>query len=78
MKKFYDDTNTKIYASLEKVIKNPPVMDVSIPLKVLNTLSLVNGLLKVLPQGVKLSENDYEKVVTFAFVWSVGGLYEAV
>jgi hypothetical protein len=30
-------------------------MDLSIPLKVLNTLSLVNGLLKVLPQGVKLS-----------------------
>ncbi len=53
------------------------MMDVSIPLKVLNTLSFVNGLLKPIPAGVKLSDSDYEKVLTYAITWAVGGLYEA-
>ncbi len=75
MKKFFDDW--KIVQSLEKAIKNPPTMDVSIPLKVINTLSFVSGLLKPLPAGVKLSDQDYEKVLTYAVSWAVGGLYEA-
>jgi hypothetical protein len=53
------------------------MMDVSIPLKVTNTLSFINGLLKSLPVGTKLSDTDYEKVVTYAVTWAVGGLYEA-
>jgi dynein heavy chain len=75
MKKFFDDW--KIVQALEKAIKNPPMMDVSIPLKVINTLSFVSGLLKPLPAGVKLSDQDYEKVLTYAISWAVGGLYEA-
>lgn len=35
------------------------MMDVSIPLKVLNTLSFVNGILKQVPAGAKLSDADY-------------------
>jgi len=34
-------------------------------------------MLRVLPQGTKLSEQDYEKVITYAISWAVGGLYEA-
>lgn len=75
MKKFFDDW--KIVQNLEKAIKNPPMMDVSIPLKVINTLSFVNGILKQVPAGVKLSDNDYEKILTYAISWAVGGLYEA-
>lgn len=75
MKKFFDDL--KIVQTLEKAIKNPPMMDVSIPCKVLNTLSFVSGILKQVPAGVKLLDSDYEKVVTYAVAWAVGGLYEA-
>jgi hypothetical protein len=57
MKKFFDDW--KIVQSLEKVIKNPPMMDLSVPLKVINTLSFVNGILKQVPAGAKLSDSDY-------------------
>ena len=62
---------------LEKNIKNSPMMDVSVPLKVINTLSFVNGILKQIPAGVKLSDQDYEKVLTYSISWAVGGLYEA-
>lgn len=75
MKKFFEDW--KICQVLEKAIKNPPMMDISVPLKVINTLSFVNGILKQVPAGVKLSDQDYEKVLTYAISWAVGGLYEA-
>lgn len=52
-------------------------MDMSPPMKITNTLSLINGLLKVLPPGSKLSDVDYEKVVVYSLSWAVGGLYEA-
>ncbi len=52
-------------------------MDITIPLKVINSLNLINGLLRNLPAGTKLSDVDYEKVITFAIAWAVGGLYEA-
>lgn len=52
-------------------------MDVTTPLKVINTLSLLNGLLKPLAAGTKLSDIDYDKVVTYSIAWAVGGLYEA-
>lgn len=55
MKKFFDDL--KIVQGLEKTIKNPPMMDLSTPLKVLNTLSFISGILKPLPAGVKLSDS---------------------
>lgn len=54
------------------------MMDLSPPMKITNTLSLINGMLKVLTPGSKLSDVDYEKVVVFAISWAVGGLYEAV
>ena len=50
-------------------------MDVSLPIKVINTLSFVSGLLKPIPAGVKLSDIDYDKVVTYAVTWAVSGLY---
>jgi hypothetical protein len=53
------------------------MMDLSPPMKITNTLSLINGMLKVLTPGSKLSDVDYEKVVVFAVSWAVGGLYEA-
>ena len=52
-------------------------MHVSTPLKITNTLSLLNGILKPLASGVKLSDQDYDKVVTYCVSWAVGGLYEA-
>lgn len=52
-------------------------MIISTPLKIINTLGLVNGLLKGLGQGVKLDEQDYEKVVVYSLAWAIGGLYEA-
>jgi hypothetical protein len=67
----------KIVETLEKTIKNQPVMDITIPLKVINSLNLINGLLRNLPAGTKLSDVDYEKVITFAIAWAVGGLYES-
>ena len=75
LNKFFDDW--KICSALEKTIKNTPVMEVSVPLKLLNTLNLINGLLKSLPPGVKLTEAEYERVVTYAVAWAIGGLYEA-
>ena len=53
------------------------MMDISVPLKLLNTLNLINGLLRTLPAGVKLTEVEYERVVTYAVAWAIGGLYEA-
>jgi formylmethanofuran dehydrogenase subunit E-like metal-binding protein len=48
---------------------------------VINTINLVNGLLKPLSTNVnanvKLSNQDYEKVVVFCLAWAIGGLYEA-
>lgn len=73
MKRFFDDW--KIIQNLEKAIKNTPMMQVSLPLKVINTLSFISGLLKPIPAGVKLSDADYDKVVTYAVAWAVGGLY---
>lgn len=75
MKKYFEDF--KLIQNLEKNIKNPPMMDVSQAMKISNTLSLINGLLKNVPAGTKLSDADYEKVVVFAVSWAVGGLYEA-
>lgn len=69
------------YNICEQVLKNvkgnPPVMSISTPLKIISTLGLVNGLLKGLGPGVKLDEQDYERVVVYALSWAVGGLYEA-
>jgi dynein heavy chain len=75
MKKYFDDF--RIVQTLEKAIKNPPMMDVSLPMKIVNTLSLVNGLLKNVPIGTKLSDADYERVMVFSISWAIGGLYEA-
>lgn len=75
VKKYFEDI--KIVQTLEKAIKNPPMMDVSLAMKIMNTLSLINGLLKSVPAGTKLSDLDYEKVVVYALSWAVGGLYEA-
>lgn len=53
-------------------------MDLTLPLKVINSLNLIGGLLRLAPTGgVKLSEVDYERVITYAIAWAVGGLYEA-
>lgn len=56
-------------------------MIISTPLKVINTLNLVNGLLKPLMSNtnvnMKLSVADYEKVVVYSMAWAIGGLYEA-
>lgn len=46
-------------------------------LKLINTLNLINGLLRVLPTGVKLTDVEYERVVTYSIAWAIGGLYEA-
>jgi dynein heavy chain len=75
MKKYFEDF--KLVQNLEKNIKNPPMMDVSQAMKISNTMSLINGLLKNVPAGTKLSDADYEKVVVYAISWAVGGLYEA-
>ena len=75
LSKFFDDW--KICETLEKSIKNSPMMSVSVQLKLINTLNLVNGLLRHLNAGVKLSEIEYERVVTYAVSWAIGGLYEA-
>jgi hypothetical protein len=53
------------------------MMDVSVPMKITNTLSLINGMLKALPAGSKMSDVDYERVVVYSIAWAVGGLYEA-
>ncbi len=53
------------------------MMDLSIPIKITNTMSLINGLLKNVPPGTKLPDIEYEKIVVFAISWAVGGLYEA-
>lgn len=50
-------------------------MQLSIPLKVINSLNLIGGMLRELPPGTKLSEQDYEKVITYGISWAVGGLY---
>merc|ERR1739838_181855 len=71
--KFFDDW--KILDALEKAIKNAPVVDNSLALKLINTLNLINGFLRVLPQGVKLTDVEYERVVVYAVAWAIGGLY---
>ena len=53
------------------------MMDLTLAIKITNTLSLMNGILKSVPAGVKLSDVDYEKVVVYSLSWAVGGLYEA-
>lgn len=75
IKKYFEDF--KIVQTLEKNIKNPPMMDLSLPMKIVNTLSLVNGLLKSVNAGTKLSDIDYEKIVVYSLSWAIGGLYEA-
>lgn len=52
-------------------------MNVTIPLKIINTQSFINGLLAQVPVGTKLSDQEYEKVVVYAMAWAVGGLYES-
>jgi hypothetical protein len=52
-------------------------MDLTLPLKVINSLNLINGILRSLPPGAKLSDIDYDKVITYCIAWAVGGLYEA-
>lgn len=52
-------------------------MDITVPLKVINSLNLIGGILRGLPIGTKLSDADYEKIITYAISWAVGGLYEA-
>jgi dynein heavy chain len=62
--------------TLSKAIKAPPVMQIETPIKVTNTINLINGILRTLPAGKFLPEKDYEKVVVFAMSWAIGGLYE--
>lgn len=52
-------------------------MDVSLAMKIVNTLSLINGILKSVSPGTKLSDLDYEKIVVYSLSWAIGGLYEA-
>jgi len=53
-------------------------MDLTLPLKVINSLNLIGGFLRLAPTGrVRLSEVAYERVITYAIAWAVGGLYEA-
>ena len=52
-------------------------MDTTIAQKITNTLSLMSGILRNVPAGVKMSDADYEKVVVYSVAWAVGGLYEA-
>ena len=75
MNKFFEEW--KIIDTLEKAIKGQPVIDVVVPLKVINTLNMINGILRNVPAGQKLSDSDLEKVVTYSMSWAVGGLYEA-
>ena len=75
MGKFFEDW--KLIETLEKTIKGQPVMDISLPLKVSNSLNMINGILRNVPAGVKLSDTDLERVVTYCIAWAVGGLYEA-
>lgn len=35
------------------------MMDVSLPMKMTNTMSLVNGILKNIPVGTKLTDVEY-------------------
>lgn len=49
MAKFFDEW--KIVESCDKNIKNQPVMDVVLPLKVINSLNLIGGLLRLAPSG---------------------------
>jgi hypothetical protein len=54
MNKFFDDW--KIVETCDKNIKNQPVMDLTLPLKVINSLNLIGGLLRLAPTGgAKLS-----------------------
>jgi hypothetical protein len=53
------------------------MMDVSLPMKITNTLSLINGILKGVPAGSKISDVEYERIVVYSLAWSIGGLYEA-
>lgn len=75
LKKYFEDM--KIVQTLDKNIKNPPMMDVSLPMKMVNTMSLINGLLKNVQPGTKLADADYERIVVYSVSWAVGGLYEA-
>ena len=59
------------------MIKNPPMMDLSSPMKIINTMSLINGILRGVPLGVKLADIEYERIVVYALSWAIGGLYEA-
>lgn len=49
MVKFFDDW--KIVQTLEKNIKNQPVMELTLPLKVINSLNLIGGMLRLAPTG---------------------------
>ena len=52
-------------------------MDISNVLKVLQTLNLLNGVLRPAVQANKtLAESDYEKVVIYCLTWALGGVYE--
>lgn len=65
-----------ILETVDKICKNQ-VIDISFVMKVLQTLNLLNGILKPLVSANKtLTEQDYEKVVVFALVWGMGGVYE--
>lgn len=75
IKKYFEDL--KIVQALEKNIKNPPMMELTLPMKIVNTMSLMNGILKGVPPGTKLSDLDYEKIVLYSIAWAIGGLYEA-
>lgn len=53
-------------------------MELTLPLKVINSLNLIGGMLRLAPTGgPKLAEVDYERIITYAIAWAVGGLYEA-
>lgn len=67
----------KFIENIEKACKSP-VMDVSLLIKVTNTLNLLTGILKPLNALNKIvSEQDYEKLVIFSLTWAVGGIYES-
>ena len=75
IKKYIQDFKT--IEATEKNIKNPPMMAVTAPLKIINTLSLINGILAQVPVGTKLADQEYERVVVYSMAWAVGGLYES-
>ena len=77
MKKYFIDM--QIIENFEKLTAKNPIMRLFPVLRMSMVLNLLNGIIPKISSGKntkKFTEADYNRIIVFAIIWGVGGVFE--